>query len=929
MAVVYFSSNASTGAGSLVEAVANAQPGDVVRPDETVFERGSTIEIALASRLNVDKNLTLDGGPFRVRLNGGGSVGCAVVASGAVAEFTAFEFVFGQTGSGGGAQVLANASATFNRCLFAGCGASYGGAVNASAGTTVALNDCAVVGCRGVESGGGVLSSGVLTLNGVTAVGCVSGRQSDVSVYGDGVLTARNSILGVVVKPATKPTFVGSVVDVASSAVGFVASPPDDLTVETWNANAWQNWDLRLLDDMSPNPSPYRDSGDVGAMSQYDLRGNLRGRETNGAASCSPGAYETIQADLFWIGRDATGAEVETPSWFASDGWAASRFATVSGDKAPQSSDAVFIGDAIALEGATLRLKKLVVGGGASLTFDDSANDAASTASAGRFDLGVGATVARVGDKQRLQISNAILVSRFGDYCYVDALFFWNNAEALRIAPTAKFGSVVSSVKLYADGIYNSYNLQISDVASVEGDSTGCLGVYVSFQTPTARIVATGSPRIVCRSTSWAPPTGATSDFTGLADGSTPIIFAPSRSSTVAGLGSANDFVVDVSNAEIRSSPLALTLTGQTVYGAAPTGSAVALSGNAKVDERGLDVASLTMNADATLSVNGGSAKAATLTLAAGSTLTLDGASVNVAELTVADGATVAFSGVDAVLTATAAATVGAATFTGTGYFATPQGTDVSAATFAETVRACDCGASLTSFLAAPGVTGAALAWTVENAEVSVLLERQNANGWAVVETRAVGGSARVDGLEPGTTLFRAFDGAQFLTAQTLVQASHIRLDYDDSSVVALAPVYEVVLEIVLMSDYRNRGESPLLLARVADSATGDFIPKDAVASIVYSARRVETLYGSKRYVDVEGHVDREIPLDAYFALPVVDDPRWLASRPNDDRGYNFRFEPDSTRFPVLPEPGDYEIVVEIRFRQGNPAPLVFRTRVV
>ncbi|MBQ8285268.1 MAG: hypothetical protein IJZ10_03090, partial [Thermoguttaceae bacterium] len=63
--------------------------------------------------------------------------------------------------------------------------------------------------------------------------------------------------------------------------------------------------------------------------------------------------------------------------------------------------------------------------------------------------------------------------------------------------------------------------------------------------------------------------------------------------------------------------------------------------------------------------------------------------------------------------------------------------------------------------------------------------------------------------------------------------------------------------------------------------------------------------------------------------LPVADDPRWLASYPNDERGYNFRFEPDSTRFPVLPEPGDYEIVVEIRFRQGNPAPLVFRTRVV
>ncbi|MBQ7112456.1 MAG: hypothetical protein IJO06_14750, partial [Thermoguttaceae bacterium] len=191
MAVITFTSNAATGAGSLAEAVKNAQPGDVVRPDETVFERGSTIEIVLAGRLSVDKNLTLDATPFRVRLNGGGAVQCVAVASGANATFTSFDFVFGKAGSGAGTQVLANATATFNRCLFAGCDASYGGAVNASAGTTVALNDCAVVGCRGVESGGGVLSAGALNLNGVTAVGCVSGRRSDVSVYGGGVLTAR------------------------------------------------------------------------------------------------------------------------------------------------------------------------------------------------------------------------------------------------------------------------------------------------------------------------------------------------------------------------------------------------------------------------------------------------------------------------------------------------------------------------------------------------------------------------------------------------------------------------------------------------------------------------------------------------------------------------------------------------------------------
>ena len=619
MAVITFTSNAATGAGSLAEAVKNAQPGDVVRPDETVFERGSTIEIVLAGRLSVDKNLTLDATPFRVRLNGGGAVQCVAVASGANATFTSFDFVFGKAGSGAGTQVLANATATFNRCLFAGCDASYGGAVNASAGTTVALNDCAVVGCRGVESGGGVLSAGALNLNGVTAVGCVSGRRSDVSVYGGGVLTARNSILGNVVNTTTAPsTFLGSVVDVASSNVGFVASPPDGLTVEDWDANVWQSWDLRLLDDMSPNPSPYRDSGDVGAMSQYDLQGNFRGREINGATSCSPGAYETIQADLFWIGRDATGAEVETPSWFASDGWAASRFATVSGDKEPQSSDSVFIDGAIVLESNVLQLKKLTVGGAASLTLDDSESAASQNMRVGQIDLGVGATVLRVADKQRLQISNPSAVSRFGDYCYTAPLFFWNNAEALSIAPTAKFTSVVSAVKLYNNGIYNAYNLQVSDVATLEGDSTGCVGVYITFLKPTARLAVAGAARVFCNEFKWTTPSDATSDFKGLADGSTPIVFAPSRSATVDGVGSVDDFIVDVSNARTTGT-LALTLSGQTVCGDAPTGAAVSLTGSAKIADRDLTSPTFSVGAGSSLTFSGAQLKTQSLTSLNGS----------------------------------------------------------------------------------------------------------------------------------------------------------------------------------------------------------------------------------------------------------------------------------------------------------------------
>ena len=404
MATVYFTSNASTGSGSLAEAIKNASPGDVIRPDETVFERGSTIEIVLASLLSVDKNLTLDASPCRVRLDGGGKTSCVRI-TGANASFTAFDFVRGvATASGACAFVGVDATATFDRCLFAGGSTIYGGGATVVKTATAMFNDCLFVGCRSTGvNGAGLHVDGTATLNGVTAVGCAASNPNDVYVAYGASATIRNSIIGKLFKSsAATATVENSVVDVAPSTVGFVASPPDDLTPENWNANAWQDWDLRLLDDASGAPSPYRDSGDVGAMSRYDLDGNFRGRETNGVATCSPGAYETIQADLFWVGRDATGAEVVSPSFLTSDGWAASRFATVSGDVAPQAGQTLFIDGVVVFSDAlptfSARRASVVVGGFAKVDFN-----AANPVGLAWFSVGYGSLTTA---KTRLEKSN-------------------------------------------------------------------------------------------------------------------------------------------------------------------------------------------------------------------------------------------------------------------------------------------------------------------------------------------------------------------------------------------------------------------------------------------------------------------------------------------------------------------------------------------
>lgn len=409
MAVVYFTSNASTGAGSLSEAVKNAQPGDVIRPDETVFERGSTIEIVLASQLTVGKNLTLDASPCRVRLDGGGARTCAFATEGVVAEFTAFDFVRGYFSTTGGC-VRSYGTLTLNRCGVYGGDAMYAGGIFAKYGLT--LNDCVVAGCRATQSGGAMTAQGETTLNGATIVGNVAKINAGVRGETNCRLTALNSIIeavNLVGANPSSPSYSGCVVDVASSAVGFVAPPPDDLTLENWDADAWQNWDLRLLDDASPNPSPYRDSGDVGAMSRYDLQGNFRGRESEDATTCSPGAFETIQADLFWIGIDATGAGVVSPSFLASDGWASSRFATVAGDVAPTTGAALFVGETVSFDDAPPFAAALVVGannvvipGAASVYLTIGATQAAT----------VGGTLAalKLGDYAELTPSTSLVI---------------------------------------------------------------------------------------------------------------------------------------------------------------------------------------------------------------------------------------------------------------------------------------------------------------------------------------------------------------------------------------------------------------------------------------------------------------------------------------------------------------------------------------
>ncbi|MBR4835037.1 MAG: hypothetical protein IKU86_12020, partial [Thermoguttaceae bacterium] len=364
-----------------------------------------------------------------------------------------------------------------------------------------------------------------------------------------------------------------------------------------------------------------------------------------------------------------------------------------------------------------------------------------------------------------------------------------------------------------------------------------------------------------------------------------------------------DDFTVDVS----ETTSATLTLGGQTVYGDAPT-CAVALTGTARIDARGLTSQSLTLNADSTLNV--------------------DGAKVSVGALTVADGANVAFSGVDAILAATQNATVGAATFSGTGYFATPQGTDASAATFAETVRVVDFCAEVKAFAAtATGPTTATLAWSATDVTAQVCVERENAaapNGWEVVATTPTEDASPLEVALSGKERFRIFDGAKFTvdSAHFPTGDFYVYVADDISAVATVAVEWETATQLVSAGNVMYRNENVLLLASIKNKLTAVYLSRDEVESATATVYAVSPGFGAREiWSPVDGWENIAVPLDAILEAPTEIDGWTL-----DAVGPNFVWTPDATTRPLFGDSGTFAVQVCVKRKSGgNPIYFTFR----
>lgn len=256
MSVIYFTSSADAGDGTLRSAIASAKSGDVIMPSPAIADNLVTIQ--LQSVLSINRSITLQGGSNRVRLDGQSNVRLVQVSSAVSVAFEDFDFVYGKNSSCGGIATTTNgANLTLNRCLLAG---------NENGGT---------VGDIGSPSSS--YHWGNVTIN--DSICCGSSTQLTLTSRIDGTFKVnRCTVVGNAIYTTYRSYATDSIIVNDYSLPGFIVPPT---TPNTWSPTAWTNWDLRLRPD-----STYLSGGTTG---ETDFYGHPR--DESGALGAITGSW--------------------------------------------------------------------------------------------------------------------------------------------------------------------------------------------------------------------------------------------------------------------------------------------------------------------------------------------------------------------------------------------------------------------------------------------------------------------------------------------------------------------------------------------------------------------------------------------------------------------------------------------------------------
>ena len=194
-ATITVTNNADGGAGSLRQAITNANPGDTI--DFAANVRGA---ILLTSELIINKNLIINGpGANLLGVEGRDQPTESRVfyLTTATAMISSLRISNGFSSGAGGGVIVSSGSLTLNNCLINGNGAESGGGAFVSTGGTLTITSSTISGNSSAVEGGGVSNrGGTLFLINTTIIGNTAPRGGGVSVESGNATILNSTISG-------------------------------------------------------------------------------------------------------------------------------------------------------------------------------------------------------------------------------------------------------------------------------------------------------------------------------------------------------------------------------------------------------------------------------------------------------------------------------------------------------------------------------------------------------------------------------------------------------------------------------------------------------------------------------------------------------------------------------------------------------------
>ena len=386
MATIFFTNTNQIGDGSLYQTVLDAQEGDVVAPDPTVFGVGERVVIDFADILKIERPITIDAGKTRLILR---RTTASAVPRDILIDCVYSTIVsFNARGVAFNGRVLVGGSGQkhrFDKCIFGGF-STVRNSFHTTGNCNVEFNDCAFI------CGAGSPFYGTSTKSSYKFTRCtIAANKANETTSG-----------------RIAATYVDCIDEPDLSTAGFANVPT---SLDAVDVTKWEEYDF------SPLPSSPFATGATSAENETDILGSRRGYlDATGATQYAIGAYEVKKADYFYSGE---GSSFNDPSAWISD--------LTTQERASEISSGVFYIDS-------------------SATFTDAPPERSSAIVAGpsRVEIGDACVLdeIRAGARSTIAFKNAVIASSFdlrdestveiipGDVIALDTLTFGAGASA-------------------------------------------------------------------------------------------------------------------------------------------------------------------------------------------------------------------------------------------------------------------------------------------------------------------------------------------------------------------------------------------------------------------------------------------------------------------------------------------------------------------